>query len=122
MSGRCEAVPASPGRVIILADMNLATHGRPISRPQVRDMFEDAGLSIRSQTSPVMFFTFTVGKNLGFIFQSLYGPAVLTGLPSGFAFLVIILHKALLNLFLVRIGNGGNFFFPCNTNIRFVTK
>jgi ubiquinone/menaquinone biosynthesis C-methylase UbiE len=54
------------GGLFILADMNLATHGDPISRPRVRAMFKDAGLSIRSQTSPVMFFTFTVGKKLRF--------------------------------------------------------
>jgi hypothetical protein len=31
------------------------------SRPQVRAMFEAAGLVVRSQTSLVPFFTFTVG-------------------------------------------------------------
>ena len=50
------------GGLFILADMNLAAHGHPISRSQVRAMFEGSGLSIRSQSSPVPFFTFTVGE------------------------------------------------------------
>jgi ubiquinone/menaquinone biosynthesis C-methylase UbiE len=50
------------GGLFILADMSLPRHGQPNSRHQVRAIFEDAGLSIRSQTSPVMFFTFTVGE------------------------------------------------------------
>ena len=50
------------GGLFILADMNLAAHGHPISRSQVQAMFKDSGLSIRSQTSPVPFFTFTVGE------------------------------------------------------------
>jgi hypothetical protein len=50
------------GGFFILADMNLATQGHPIRRPQVRAIFEDSGLSIRSQSSPVPFFTFTVGE------------------------------------------------------------
>jgi len=50
------------GGVFILADMNLAAHGNPISRPQVRAIFTDSGLTIRSQSSPVPFFTFTVGE------------------------------------------------------------
>ena len=50
------------GRLFILADMNMAAHGHPISRSQVQAMFKDSGLSIRSQKSPVPFFTFTVGE------------------------------------------------------------
>ena len=50
------------GGLFILADMSLAAHGHPISRARVRAMFEDAGLSIRSQSNPVPFFTFTVGE------------------------------------------------------------
>jgi len=50
------------GGLFILADMSLPTHGRPLARPQVRAMFEAAGLVVRSQTSPVPFFTFTVGE------------------------------------------------------------
>ena len=52
------------GGFFILADMNLATQGHPIRRPQVRAIFEDSGLSIRSQSSPVPFFTFTVGVKI----------------------------------------------------------
>ena len=51
-----------PGRLFILADMNLAAHGHPIARSAVQAMFKDSGLSIRSQSSPVPFFTFTVGE------------------------------------------------------------
>lgn len=50
------------GGLFILAYMNLAAHGHPISRSQVQAMFKDSGLSIRSQKSPVPFFTFTVGE------------------------------------------------------------
>jgi ubiquinone/menaquinone biosynthesis C-methylase UbiE len=50
------------GGLFILADMNLAAHGNPISRAQVRGIFKASGLSIRSQKSPVPFFTFTVGE------------------------------------------------------------
>jgi ubiquinone/menaquinone biosynthesis C-methylase UbiE len=50
------------GGLFILADMSLPTYGRPLSRPQVCAMFEAAGLVVRSQTNPVPFFTFTVGK------------------------------------------------------------
>ncbi len=50
------------GGLFILADMNLAVHGHPISRSRVRAMFIASGLSIRSQSSPVPFFTFTVGE------------------------------------------------------------
>jgi hypothetical protein len=42
--------------------MNLSAHGHPIPRSQVKTLFEDSGLSIRSQKSPVPFFTFTVGE------------------------------------------------------------
>ena len=45
----------------MLADMSLAAHGHPLSRTRVRAVFESAGLVIRSQTDPVLFFTFTVG-------------------------------------------------------------
>jgi ubiquinone/menaquinone biosynthesis C-methylase UbiE len=48
--------------LFILADMNLAVHGHPILRSAVQAMFKDSGLSIRSQSSPVPFFTFTVGE------------------------------------------------------------
>jgi len=50
------------GGLFILADMSLAVQGHPISRSQVRAIFIEAGLSIRSQTSPVPFYTFTVGE------------------------------------------------------------
>lgn len=50
------------GGLFILADMSLAAHGHPISRAKVHAMFTDTGLSIRSQTSPVPFYTFTVGE------------------------------------------------------------
>jgi ubiquinone/menaquinone biosynthesis C-methylase UbiE len=50
------------GGLFILADMNLAAHGHPIARSQVRAMFKTSGLAIRSQSSPVPFFTFTVGE------------------------------------------------------------
>ena len=50
------------GGLFILADMNLAAHGHPISRSAVQAMFKDSGLSIHSQSSPVPFFTFTVGE------------------------------------------------------------
>ena len=50
------------GGLFILADMNLAAHGHPLSRSHVRAMFNDFGLSIRSQKSPVPFFTFTIGE------------------------------------------------------------
>jgi ubiquinone/menaquinone biosynthesis C-methylase UbiE len=52
------------GGLFILADMNLAAHGHPISRSQVRAAFEASGLFIRSQTSLVPFFTFTVGEKI----------------------------------------------------------
>lgn len=50
------------GGLFVLADMSLASHGRPLSPAQVRVMFTQAGLSIRSQTTPVPFYTFTVGE------------------------------------------------------------
>jgi ubiquinone/menaquinone biosynthesis C-methylase UbiE len=50
------------GGLFILADMNLAAHGNPISRAAVKTLFINSGLSIRSQASPVPFFTFTVGE------------------------------------------------------------
>ena len=50
------------GGLFILADMSIATHGRPLARKQVRALFKNAHLAIRSQTSPVPFFTFTVGE------------------------------------------------------------
>jgi len=50
------------GGLFILADMNLAAHGHPLARSAVQGMFKDSGLSIRSQSSPVPFFTFTVGE------------------------------------------------------------
>jgi ubiquinone/menaquinone biosynthesis C-methylase UbiE len=50
------------GGLFVLADMALPWAGRPLSPHQVRAMFEAAGLAIRSQTSPVLFFTFTVGE------------------------------------------------------------
>jgi ubiquinone/menaquinone biosynthesis C-methylase UbiE len=52
------------GGLFILADMSISHHGHPLAGSQVRRMFEQAGLSIRSQTSPVMFFTFTVGEKM----------------------------------------------------------
>jgi ubiquinone/menaquinone biosynthesis C-methylase UbiE len=51
-----------PGGRFILADMNLEFHGHPLSRRNVRRLFEAAGLAVRSQSSPVPFFTFTVGE------------------------------------------------------------
>jgi ubiquinone/menaquinone biosynthesis C-methylase UbiE len=49
--------------LFILADLSIA-HGHPQSRRRVRSMFESAGLSIRSQESPLMFYTFTVGEKI----------------------------------------------------------
>jgi ubiquinone/menaquinone biosynthesis C-methylase UbiE len=51
------------GGLFVLADGNIGD-GHPLSRAQVRGEFRAAGLSIRSQTSPVPFFTFTVGEKL----------------------------------------------------------
>ena len=50
------------GGLFLLADMSIATHGHPLSSRQVRTIFEDAGLSVCSQTNPVLFFTFTIGE------------------------------------------------------------
>jgi ubiquinone/menaquinone biosynthesis C-methylase UbiE len=52
------------GGLFILADMSLAAHGHPISRSAVKAIFIDSGLSIRSQSSPVPFYTFTVGEKM----------------------------------------------------------
>jgi ubiquinone/menaquinone biosynthesis C-methylase UbiE len=54
-----------PGGLFILADMTISHGGHPLSRKQVRVLFAKAGLSIRSQTSPVPFFAFTVGEKDG---------------------------------------------------------
>jgi len=50
-----------PGGLFVLADMALAFHGKPLAARQVKALFEAAGLTVRSQTSPVPFFVFTVG-------------------------------------------------------------
>lgn len=50
------------GGLFILADMSISHGGHPLSRSKVKSIFENAGLTIRSQASPVMFFTFTVGE------------------------------------------------------------
>ncbi len=52
------------GGLFILADMGISQHGHPLSGKEVRSMFGNAGLTIRSQTSPVPFFTFTVGEKI----------------------------------------------------------
>jgi ubiquinone/menaquinone biosynthesis C-methylase UbiE len=49
------------GGLFVLADLKIA-HGLPLSLPRVRSLFKNAGLSIRSQDSPLLFFTFTVGE------------------------------------------------------------
>jgi ubiquinone/menaquinone biosynthesis C-methylase UbiE len=51
-----------PGGLFVLADMALAFHGKPLAAGQVKTLFEAAGLTVRSQTSPVPFFVFTVGQ------------------------------------------------------------
>jgi ubiquinone/menaquinone biosynthesis C-methylase UbiE len=51
-----------PGGLFILADMNISHHGHPLSKAQVRSLFESAGFTICSQSSPVPLFSFTVGK------------------------------------------------------------
>ena len=51
-----------PAGLFVLADMNLTKHGQPLSRTEVKALFEAAGFVIVSQTNPVPFFTFTVGK------------------------------------------------------------
>jgi ubiquinone/menaquinone biosynthesis C-methylase UbiE len=61
--GVCEAARVlRQGGLFVLADMTFPWHGHPLSRAQVRAAFISAGLSIRSQTIPVPFFTFTVGE------------------------------------------------------------
>ena len=49
------------GGLFVLADLKIA-HGRPLSRSPGSHLFENAGLSVRSQDSPLLFFTFTVGE------------------------------------------------------------
>jgi ubiquinone/menaquinone biosynthesis C-methylase UbiE len=49
--------------LFVLADLRIA-HGRRLPPSRVRTLFETAGLSIRSQTSPLLFFTFTVGEKM----------------------------------------------------------
>jgi ubiquinone/menaquinone biosynthesis C-methylase UbiE len=51
------------GGLFILADLNIA-HGQPLSHTRVRTLFVNAGLSIRSQDSPLLFFVFSVGEKL----------------------------------------------------------
>ena len=53
------------GGLFILADMSVPHRGRSQSRREVRALFESAGLSIRLQQSPVLFFTMTVGEKAG---------------------------------------------------------
>ena len=50
------------GGLFVLGDVSISIGEPVISRPRIRAMFADAGLSILSQTSPVPFFTFTVGE------------------------------------------------------------
>jgi ubiquinone/menaquinone biosynthesis C-methylase UbiE len=50
-----------PGGLLVLADLRIA-HGHPLPPARVRNLFEYAGLSIRLQDSPLLFFTFTVGE------------------------------------------------------------
>jgi ubiquinone/menaquinone biosynthesis C-methylase UbiE len=52
-----------PRGLFVLADLRIA-HGHPLSLPRVRTLFENAGLSIRSQDSPLLFFVFSVGEKL----------------------------------------------------------
>jgi ubiquinone/menaquinone biosynthesis C-methylase UbiE len=51
----------SRGGLFILADTNIG-HGHPLSRPQVRQLFRAAGLSIRSQNNLVPLLSITVGE------------------------------------------------------------
>lgn len=51
------------GGLFILADTNIG-HGHPLSRAQVRSLFEVVGLSVRSQTSLVPFLGITVGMKV----------------------------------------------------------
>ena len=63
--GICQAARVlRPGGLFILADMSLSMHGHPLSAHQVRSMFEAAGLVVRKQNSPVLFYTFTVGEKM----------------------------------------------------------
>jgi ubiquinone/menaquinone biosynthesis C-methylase UbiE len=57
------------GGLFVLADMSLALHGHPLSARQVQAMFKAAGLDVHSQTSPVPFYTFTVGKKSAILFR-----------------------------------------------------
>jgi ubiquinone/menaquinone biosynthesis C-methylase UbiE len=50
------------GGLFVLADMSLSFHGHPLKPAQVLTMFKAAGFDIYSQTSPVPFYTFTMGK------------------------------------------------------------
>jgi ubiquinone/menaquinone biosynthesis C-methylase UbiE len=54
-----------PGGLFILADMSLPTRGRPLAPAQRRALFIAAGLTVRSQQSPLPFFTFTLGEKPG---------------------------------------------------------
>ncbi len=49
------------GGLFVLADGNIG-HGHPLTKRQLREAFQGAGLSIRLQNSPVPFFTFTIGE------------------------------------------------------------
>jgi len=51
-----------PGGWFVLADVQMSFQGRPLSRHQVRQMFEAAGLTVRTQSSLVPFLGFTVGQ------------------------------------------------------------
>ena len=51
-----------PGGLFALADMSVPAHGQPLSRRAIRELFQAAGLTIRVQNSPVLFYTFTVGE------------------------------------------------------------
>ncbi len=51
------------GGLFALADANIG-HGHPLSRSQVRVEFENAGLIVHSQTSPVPFFSITIGEKI----------------------------------------------------------
>ncbi len=48
------------GGCFILADTNIG-HGSPLSRPQVRHLFQSTGFSLHSQKSLLPFLTVTVG-------------------------------------------------------------
>jgi len=51
------------GSLFILADTNVG-HGHPLSRTQVRNLFEAAGLMVRSQSSLVPLLSITVGEKI----------------------------------------------------------